>query len=163
MPSKQKNSLGVIEQKAGRAFDDLSKLDVPVEEVRRMLRRRAGKSEKVRPKSGEGKSVNIRIRDIALLSRIDCEDLYKFSKSLANCKGRMFGLTRIRRLTNILLQVDAGLITKTQYGCYHFWETPQVKPVREMKMSLSSGKIMPGIKEAKFAQMPSFKKIFGGL
>jgi hypothetical protein len=157
MQSKQ-NSLGAIEKNGRRGPDDLSKLDVQVDEIRRMLRRRAGKKESVRPKSGEGKSTTIRMRDIALLARIDQEDLFKFSKEL-----KRFGLIKLRRLINILLQIDAGLITKSQYGCYHFWETPQVKPVREMRLNLSMGKIMPGIKEAKFATMPSFKKILGGL
>jgi hypothetical protein len=162
MPSKR-NSLGVIEQKAGRAFDDLSKLDIPVEEIRRMLRRRAGKKESVRPKSGEGKSTTIRMRDIALLARLDNEDLIKFSRDIAKYNGKKFGTVRIKRLTNILLQVDAGLITKSQYGVYHFHETPQVAPIKEMKFNMSTGKIMQGIKEAKFATMPSFKKILGGL
>ena len=155
------NSLGVKVRKGIRQPDDLSKLAIPVEEIRRMLRRRCGKKESVRPKSGEGKSTTIRIRDIALLARIDQEDLFKFSKRVPQSDGSRFGLKVLKRLTDILLQVDAGLITKSQYGCYHFWDTPQVKPVKEMKFNLGTGRIMPGIKEAKYDRMPTVGSIFG--
>lgn len=153
----KKDSLGAKKQRNVKQHDDLSLLSMPVEEVRMRLRRHTGAKFTLLPKSGEGKSTTIRVMDIALLARVDPFKLYKFSGG----KFR-FGLKRMERIIDILRQVDAGLITKAQQGVYHFHDEPVAKPVREMRVSLDTGRLMQGMKVSTYQKMPSFKNILGG-
>lgn len=161
-----KNSLGALPRKKSKPPDDLSKLPMTVVEARRILRRYVGKSSSKypgkNPKKGEGKSTVIHISDIALLMRVQRPKLTFFSLDSKRIEGK-FGLILMGRLINILQQLEAGLITKSQYGVYHFHDEPVVKPRREMRMSFGGGmaKIMPGVKVATYDRLPGFKKLFG--
>ena len=150
------NSLGSKKVRPVRQPDDLSKLPLTVDEIRMKLRRRTGDRRNKIPVSGQGKSTTLRQFDIALLARIDNDDLSKF-----NLGKLRFGKIVLGRLIDILIRIDAGLITKSQYGVYHFHDEPVAKPVREMRISLGQGKIMQGVKVATYDKMPAFNTLFG--
>lgn len=114
------------------------------------------KSKSERPKPGTGRSTTIRIMDIALLSRIHRENLRLFMARKIN-----FGPVRQLRLYKVLLQVEGGLITKSQYGVYHFHDTPQRAPVRIMQLDFSTGRIKTAEKQKPAGRIPAWMEIFG--
>lgn len=155
------DALGARKLKRGRPVDDLSSLPMTVDEMRRTLRRCTGKwrGRNIQPNK------KITMLDIALMSRIERKLLGRFSNRRLgkfSTHSAYMGLKRMARLCNILSQIDAGMITKSQYGVYHFHEQPVKPPVRTMQVSLGAGKIMPGMKVATVQRMPSFNKLFGG-
>jgi len=122
-----------------------------------VFRGKACKSKSDRPKSGEGKSTTFRVHDIALLARIYRNDLSNF------LNGRLkLGPVKQGRLYNALLEVEGGLVTKSQYGVYHFHDTPQRPPVRFMQFDLATGRVRMAEKEKGPGKMPGFDKLFGG-
>lgn len=60
--------------------------------------------------------------------------------------------------------VDAGRITKSQYGAYHFHDEPVAPVVREMRVSLGSNgvSLTKQNNAAVPVTMPDFSKVFGG-
>jgi hypothetical protein len=126
-------------------------------ELKRRLGVWRGKPQKKRTKSGEGKSTAFQLYDIALLARIYRADLSNFM--LGKVK---FGEIKQRRLYSALLAIEGGLVTKSQYGVYHFHDAPQRPPVRFMKFDFSTGRVRMANKEKEPGKMPSFDKIFGG-
>lgn len=128
-------------------------------ELRRRLKFFKGKkvtSKYERPKPGEGKSTTFRLHDIALLSRIDHSDISNFL-----VHKEPFGKLRRERIWRIILQIEQGFISKTQYGVYHFHDEPKRKNVTVMQIDLNTGRFVEA-KGEKVIQMPSFGKIFGG-
>ena len=103
------------------------------------------------------KSKTIAIHDVALMARIDISHIKKFLNGSEKLSKN--GVVRITRILNL---INAGMVTKSQYGVYHFHNEPVVAPVREMTLSVLHGLILPGVKiEKPPARMPSFDKLFG--
>lgn len=121
---------------------------------RRLIAFRGRKIE--RPKPGSGKSVQFRMWDIALLSRMPPSMIYQYLIGRRNWKP----LTKTRVYRTLLL-IEQGLVTKTQHGVYHFHDEPQRPPVRVMKIDLGTGRITQE-KEDSIPRLPSFRKTFGG-
>lgn len=127
--------------------------------MRLKLRKRIGKSYKSRGKPDE-KSTTIHVWDINLLAKINNRH-----RIWAFISGKMgFGPVVSRRLSRILLMLEAGLITKSQYGAYHFHDEPKAPVVREMRVEIGRG----GVLLTKLPQlstpptMPDFSKVFEG-
>ena len=130
------------------------------DELRRRMLRHKGKRAFYRPLPGDEKSTTVRVWDIAVLCDIDHMTLYKYLR----CKIS-FGEKRRIRLSRIIRLLDAGMITKSQYGVYQIHDKPVVKPTTELKVSISLDKgvsIAKGNKESTPSVMPDFSKIFGG-
>lgn len=153
------NPLGARERIKGRQPDDLSTLPMTVEELRRRIRVRAGVWKGIKSCSVP-RSTQFRNIDIALLAKLTKYDLYYWvhGRKLTNSS---FGRVRLQRLCDVVMRIDAGLITKSQAGVYHFHDTPQVPPVRTMRVSLLTGTIVGGIKTAEYKRMPSVASVFG--
>ena len=60
--------------------------------------------------------------------------------------------------------LEAGRITKSQYGAYHFFDTPKAPIVREMRVAIGRGGVLltklPQLSPP--ATMPDFSKVFEG-
>lgn len=128
-------------------------------ELRRRIAKYRGESCRYRPKPHE-KSTKIRIWDIILLAKIDPpRKLWLFLKG-----EYKFGPVVTRRLSRIVMLVDAGRITKSQYGAYHFHDEPVAPVVREMRVSLGSNGVSLNKQNnaAVPVTMPDFSKVFGG-
>jgi hypothetical protein len=128
-------------------------------EMRRRIQKYKGKKAYSRPKPGQ-KSTKIAIWDINLLIRLDnLKRLWDFVLGRKN-----FGRIVSKRLSRILLLLDAGRITKTQHGVYHFHDAPVVDPVREMRVSLGgAGVVLNKMQQDKaIPSMPDFSKVFEG-
>lgn len=138
-------------------------LPISENELRLKLIRRTGKSSNYRPKPGTEKSTKIVLWDIALLARAHSRSISNFAKGKPHAPGyASAGQGTLRRVNEILDLVNAGLILKTQHGCYHFYETPQVPAVKTMKINLDIGRIIGVVSAPKIPQrMPSFKSVFG--
>lgn len=138
-------------------------LDISEAELRMKLRRRTGKVAKYRPKPGTEKSTRICVWDIALLARVPSPALDSFLYGKPNIPGNScMGMKTLARLNEVLDMVNAGLITKSQHGCYHYWDTPQVPPVKTAKINLDNLRIQGALSTPKLPQkMPSFNALFG--
>lgn len=142
------------------AVDRRAGIPIAVTELRRrliVLRGKRVRSKNDRPKPGQGKSSTFRTHDIALLARVYRNDLSNFINNKVT-----FGPTKLSRLYKALIEVEGGLVTKSQYGVYHFHDTPQRPPVRVMQLNLGTGRISMVKKEKEPGKMPSFDKLFGG-
>lgn len=138
-------------------------LDISRDELRLKLSRRIGKRAYYRPKPGTEKSTNICIWDIALLARAHCRSVRNFLQCKPCVPGyATAGQETLRRVNEILDLVNGGYILKSQYGVYHFFDTPQVAPVRNMRVNLLTGMIGKEIYSPPVKQkMPSFTTVFG--
>jgi hypothetical protein len=138
-------------------------LDISEVELRLKLRRRVGKTYTCRPKPGTEKSTKICVYDIALLARANLRGVRNFLYGKPNIPGHSTcGQKTLARIDKVLDMVNAGLILKTQYGSYHFYETPQVKPVVTRTVNLDTGRITGAVSTTKAPQkMPSFTTVFG--
>ena len=106
------------------------------------------------------KSKRIVLWDIAILSRIAKEQLARWSVG-----NFTLGRVRLARLTRIIRMCDAGLITKSQYGAYHFHDEPKIRPAIQLKVNvnLTDGIRLSNIsKPASQTGMPDFSTIFKG-
>ncbi len=138
---------------------------MPMNELRRILRKYAGVRARVRPKPGEEKSKNFTVWDIALICSLhdDRSRIYRFLKH----EPKWGGLSKkaLHRLNETITLLENRMITKSQYGVYHFHEKPVKPPVREMKVNLFGGvRLLPGVTQAitpKRTEMPRFDSIFG--
>ena len=130
------------------------------EELRRKILRYRG----VRPKKKKRsdifeKSTEFHLSDILLLSKINNEKrFYDF------IMGRTtFGPVVRARLTKVVMTLDSGCATKSQFGVYHFYDKPVVPPKREMTISFGSGGIKMGVQSKPDSpKMPAFMEIFKG-
>ena len=138
-------------------------LDIPREELWMKLRRRTGKPANYRPKRGTEKSTKICLWDIALLARANKRSLASFLANEPAIPGHSTaGQKTLERVNRILDLVNAGLITKSQYGSYHFWTTPQVPPVVTRTINLDTCRISSAVSTPKApSKMPSFTSVFG--
>ena len=138
-------------------------MDTPLilsnEELRRRLSRyKRGKGKKIDYKIN---STVICINDILLLSKINNKKrLWDFLMGRAT-----FGRVVRKRLTDLVLLLDAGRITKTQYGAYHFHDEPVGVVVREMSVRIFGAGISltRGAELKPQAKMPDFGAIFKGM
>jgi hypothetical protein len=128
-------------------------------EMRRRIQKYRGIRARTRPKPGD-KSTKIAVHDIFLLvGSLNMSRLWDFVLGRKN-----FGRIISRRLSRILILLDAGRITKSQYGVYHFHDEPVAPVVREMRVSLGGA----GVALSKMQQdktmpvMPDFNKVFEG-
>ena len=75
-----------------------------------------------------------------------------------------FARKTLVRLTRVMLLLDAGRITKNQYGVYQYHDAPVTTVVREMRVSLGGAGVsltrLPVVEAPK--AMPNFDNIFGG-
>ncbi len=110
----------------------------------------------MRPKTWD-RSVEFAMKDLALLSRIDRSNLRQFLRG-----KRRFREPRKLRLYRALLEVEGGYVTKTQYGVYHFFDTPQRPPVKVMQINLGTGQITQDAKQGGILKMPGFFDVLGG-
>ena len=109
------------------------------------------------PVRGMAKSTKFCNYDIAILSKIHFENLNKFKRGKIN-----FGPVMLARVIEVLDLIDSGCITKIQSGKYEYHDKPVVAPTREMRVSLTGGKILEGVKTVKPPEkFPSFDKLFG--
>lgn len=138
-------------------------LDITREELRLKLRRRTGKSANYRPKSGTEKSTKICVWDIALLARANMRGVTSFLANKPRIPGySTCGQKTLERINKILDLVNAGLITKSQHGSYHYWTSPQVPPVVTRTINLDTGRISSAISTPKIPQrLPSFGTVMG--
>lgn len=136
-----------------------AELTMPSEELRRNLNRyrKTRKSLINNPK--------FTLLDLVLMARCYTERtyLYRFLNDKIG-KGRKVSNSCLKRLAELVLLVEKRMVTKSQLGVYHFHDTPQSKPVREMRVSFGKfgAQLVPGIIEQKKpTTMPSFGVIFG--
>ncbi len=128
------------------------------EELKRRINRFRGKKSKYSSSGRLPKSTKIYVWDIAPLADVYRYDLFRW---LAG--KRPMGNIRKRRLSRIVRLLEAGMITKSQYGKYTFHVEPVNPPPPQMKISLGSD----GISISKVSNtvvpksMPDFKSIFG--
>lgn len=124
--------------------------------LRRLLMIR-GQCYRQRP-TKNNKSTTFRVWDVAILAKVDYCDLKKILRG-----KRTIGRIRIRRISRVLKQIEAGLVTKTQYGSYHFHDKPVKTAKREMRVMLGIGGVsMQKPVPARLPDtMPDFKSVFG--
>ena len=137
-------------------------MDEPIvlsnEELRRRLAVYRGKVFKRKP-TIDDKSTEFHLNDIFILSKINNNKrFYDFMM------GRTTFGPRIRaRLTKIVMTLDGGYATKTQFGVYHFYNKPVVPPRVVMTVNLGAGGLRLGVTQNNPApKMPAFMDIFKG-
>jgi hypothetical protein len=103
------------------------------------------------------KSTTISMLEISMIAVLDRRPLFSFKAG-----KDVFSFGQLKRLCDALDLIESGRVVKTQAGKYTIHDEPQVAPVREMNLSLSTMKIMGGVSTPKTAsKMPSFDKLFG--
>lgn len=132
------------------------------DEIRSALRRYRGKKSDTKFDTWE-KSRKICLWDITLLAGIRFDSHYRVYRFL---KGTYkFGKVVSKRLSDTIRLVDMGLVTKTQYGCYHFHDEPPVKPEMKMQVQMVAGggiRLTGQPAKVKEKEFPDFRKVFGG-
>ena len=106
------------------------------------------------------KSTKLAIRDFQWLAGIDYRDIdHWLHKRKCN---KVFGETRMRRLTRALWLADNGHIQKIRYRKYIIHEEPFVPPKREMKVNIGiSGVGLTHVpKDAEPNRLPGFLDVF---
>lgn len=121
-------------------------------EMRRRLQKYIGERHRHYPESGV-KSDKIHIWDIALLTNLQQKPsrLWNFVSDKAS-----FGPIVSKRLSRIIILLDNKMITKTQYGVYHFHEAPVAPVVKEMTFSLG------GLEKKQQFKTLDINNLFGG-
>lgn len=132
---------------------------LPADELRRRIERYRGEKMNYRPPSGTGKSTKIVVWDIALMADIASCSVFRF---LAGTEK--FGEKRRRKISRIVMLVDAGRVTKSQHGVYKFHDEPVAQAARGQRVNvdLRNGiSLTNQMQEVAPPTMPEFLNVFG--
>ena len=136
---------------------------LPLSEIRRLLTKYRDKKSIIYKKAE--KSNKICLWDIEVLAKIDRVTFHEIIKGqkVVHPK-RTFGEKRQRRLSRILVLLEAGRITKTQHGVYTIHDEPVKQPDnKRMSVKIGAGGLTLGVAKSYEPPkgLPNFLSVFG--
>lgn len=139
---------------------------MPLNELRRRIRRYVREKPKKAPPSGTGKSRVIALNDLLLLSGLE-QAKSRVRRFIRGGPHYGISMKKMLRLQEVVILCDNHMITKSQVGVYHYHDEPVKPPVKEMKVNLfgkQGVQLLPGVKQVDAPRrmvMPGFDKVFG--
>lgn len=147
--------------------------NLPLSEIRRLLLKHRGTATHLKCEKGRTwqKSTTLVLRDIAQLANVDKRLLHEICRGETDFRTPEPGRTKRRdtlgprvrlRLSRILILIEAGRITKTQYKHYRFHETAQVAPAApRLRVQVgTSGPALTPLPPLSAPALPSFATVF---